>query len=184
MTTDDALNSPSESSRDDRCKAPCSTETAPVYPLLWKLPRPKVRSPRSTATVPSADSTLAANPAAPLSGSDTKAKFTSVGYGDRFCPAAFTPKFHVSNWKTSESPVCTTMLVSDDTSRMVPPIAGAARIATQIPHRSIIHRECRPLIPGWIGSAVLVQQVKYIRAVTNDPLVVYDCATTETYFRP
>src|ERR1035441_10310792 len=111
MTTDDALNSPSESSRDDRCKAPCSTETAPVYPLLWKLPRPNVSSPRAPDTVPS----------------------------------------------------------------------GAARIATQIPHRSIMHRECRPLISGCIGSAVQVQQVKYIKAVTYDPLVVYDCATIDTF---
>src|ERR1035438_7902985 len=116
-------------------------------------------------TCPSADSTVAANSAAPPSGADTNAKFTSVGYNGRFCRAAFTPKFHVSNWKISASPVCTTVLVSADTSTMDAPIVGAARIARQIPHRSIIHRECRALTPGCIGSAVLVQRGAYTRAV-------------------
>src|ERR1017187_5569731 len=165
MTTDDSLKSRAEFSRDGRCRAPCSTETAPVYPLLWRLPRPNVRSPRANDSVPSTDSTLAANPAESLSGAETKAKFTSVGYGDWFCRAAFTPKFPVSNWKISVSPACTTMLVSDDTSRVDAPIGGAARIARQIPHRSIMHRECRPLIPGCIGSAVLVQRGRHLNMV-------------------
>src|ERR1035438_8696870 len=184
MTTDDPLKSCAESSRDDRCRAPCSTETAPVYPLLWRLPKPNVRSPRAIDRFPSGDCTLASNPAESLSGAETKAKFTSVGYGDWSCRAAFTPKLPVSNWKISVSPACTTMLVSDDTSRVDAPSDGAARIARQIPHRSIIHRECRPLIPGCIGSAVLVQRGRDLRMVRYSPSMVYVCATTETDFGP